>query len=327
MRHVYFISCFCFAAIMGLSACSPGPSGELEVAARNVQSGALGRTGDFAVVGSAYHGGSYWSVAEGERLFDWNHTQGETSLLLRTALSPDGGWAVTVDELSQVLWNTASGESAAYWRLPAEALSVALGRHGNVALLGLADGRALVYDLRRGGILREFAHGSAVNSVALSDDLGVMLTGSEDGKVRVWDSNSGQTRHQRQYSEPVQQVALSADGTRAVAAAKYDRVEVFTTADNQSLWQLPFNRERVKRGLNISAARFSRDGRYLLTGRPDGFVQLWDIDAQSDIYTWQLPKRKAWQPSASPVLDISFTTNPDLYRAMSGNGFIYTLSY
>ncbi|UTF58872.1 WD40 repeat domain-containing protein [Gilvimarinus sp. DA14] len=312
-----------------MTACTPAPapSAQLEVAARNIQSGALARGGDNAVVGSAYHGGSYWSLAPGERLYNWNHTNGEATLIQRSAVSPDGGWAVTLDELSLVLWNTQSGQSAGYWRLPAEALAVALGRHGNVALLGLADGRALVYDLRRGGILRQFAHSDRVNSVAVSDDLAVMVTGSEDGQVKVWDANSGELRQQRQYSEPVQEVGVSADGARALAAAKYDQIEVFSTADNQSLWQLPFNRERVKRGLNITAARFSADGRYLLTGRPDGFVQLWDIDGQSEIYAWQLPERKAWQPSASPVLDVSFTADPDEYRAMSGNGFIYTLSY
>ncbi|WP_020207502.1 WD40 repeat domain-containing protein [Gilvimarinus chinensis] len=310
-----------------LIACTPAPSEKLEVAARNVQSAALSRDGGYTVVGSAYHGGSFWSLTDGERLFNWNHSRANDTLIQASAISPDGGWAVTVDELSLVLWDTVSGRSAGYWRLPSEALSIAVGRYGNVALVGLSDGRALVYDLRRGGILLQLDHDDRVNSVALSDDLAVMVTGSEDGRVSVWDANTGKLRHQRQYDEPVQRVALSADGARVLAAAKYDRIEVFTAADNHSLWQLPFNRERVKRGLNISAARFSVDGRYLLTGRPDGFVQLWDIDGQAEVYTWQLPERKMWQPSASPVMALSFTPSPDQYRAVSGNGFVYTLSY
>lgn len=329
MRNIPYLRFLCLSLCSVLVACTPapGPSSELEVAARNVQSAALSRAGDYAAVGSAYHGGSFWSVSDGERLYNWNHTGGETSLIQRSAISPDGGWAVTVDELSLVLWDTTSGQSAGYWRLPAQALDIALGRRGNVALVGLSDGRALVYDLRRGGILLQFAHDDRVNSVAVSDDLTVMATGSEDGRVSVWDANTGDLRHQREYDEPVQQVALSADGGRVLAAAKYDRVEIFTADDNQLVWQLPFSRERIKRGLNIGAARFSLDGRYLLTGRPDGFVQLWDIDGQAEVYAWQLPERKMWQPSASPVMALSFTPNPDQYRAVSGNGFVYTLSY
>ncbi|MDO3381437.1 WD40 repeat domain-containing protein [Gilvimarinus algae] len=316
-------------SLPALLSCSPdpGPSAELEVAARSVQSGALAPDGTQAVIGSVYHGGSFWQLAERERLFNWNHSQSDMTLLLATAISPDGGWAATVDEQSLVLWNTREGQAAGFWRIPAEVLSVALGRYGNVALLGLGDGRGALYDVRGGGIFRSFAHEGRVNDVAVSDDLSVTLTGGEDFRVKVWDTQTGELRFERLYNEPVQEVALSGDGRRALAAAKYDRVEIFTTDTNQSLWQLPFANERVKRGLNITAARFSDDATYLLTGRPDGLVQLWDIDGQSEVYRWQLPKRKQWQPSATAVIDISFTDDPNRYRAISSNGFVYTLTY
>lgn len=312
-----------------VTACSPAhePSGALEVAARTVQSGALSRDGNWAVVGSVYHGGSYWNLSESERLFNWNHSEALSTLILAADISPDGGWAATVDEQSLVLWNTQSGRSHGFWRLTSEVNSIALGRHGNVALLGMVDGRAAFYNVRGGGVYQSFEHQGGVNSVAVSDDLSRALTGGEDFAARLWDSQSGKLLMERRYSEPVQLVALTGDGRRAMIAAQYDKVEIIDLATQQPLWQLPFHKEKVLRGLSVTAARFSDDGQYLLTGRPDGRVQLWDIDGQSELYAWQLPKRRAWQPTANAVMDVSFTGRGNQFRAIGSNGFVFTLTY
>ncbi|MDO3388681.1 hypothetical protein QWI17_22735 [Gilvimarinus sp. SDUM040013] len=312
-----------------LTACSPVPEpvDALEVAARTVQAGALSRDGDSAAIGSVYHGASYWDLATQARLFSWNHSEAPDTLVLATDISPDGGWAATVDEQSLVLWNTQTGRSHGFWRLTADVTSVALGRHGNVALLGMLDGRAAFYNVRGGGVYQSFEHAGGVNTVAVTDDLSRALTGGEDFAARLWDSQTGELIMERLYSEPVQLVALTPAGDRAMVAAQYDRVEIIDVASQQALWQLPFTKEKMMRGLSVTAARFSDDGRYLLTGRPDGRVQLWDIDGQAEVYTWQLPKRKAWQPTANAVMDLSFTAFDDQYKAIGSSGFVYTLAY
>ncbi|BFM22429.1 WD40 repeat domain-containing protein [Gilvimarinus japonicus] len=310
-----------------LSACSPAPEAELKVANRSVQSASLARDGSHAVIGSTYQGGSYWQITPAERLYDWNHSSDTTRLLLHSAISSDGGWAITVDHQTLVLWNTATGESVAYWRISSEIRAMALGRFGNVALLGLDDGRAVLYDVRRGGTFGTFQHDAPVNAVALNDDLSLALTGSSDNAAHLWDTQSGKQLQQRNYSDPVQQVALSPDGKRALVGARYDSIELFDTATGELSWQLPLGHERIIRGISLSTARFSNDGAYLLTGRPDGRVQLWDIEQQQELYHWQLPKLSAWQPSPTSVLDVSFTDDTERYRAVSGNGYIYTLSY
>lgn len=314
---------------LGLSACTkaPAPLDELEVASRNVQSAALSRDGDWAVIGSAYHGASYWHLPDRERLYNWNHSDSLGTLALASSISPDGGWAATVDDQSLVLWSTETGASHGYWRLTSEVNSMALGRHGNVALLGMVDGRAAFYNVRGGGVYQSFEHEGGVNSVAVTDDLSRALTGGEDFTARFWDSQSGDILLERRYSEPVQKVALTTDGRRAMIAAQYDRVEIIALDTQQTVWELPFSKEKMLRGLSVTAARFSGDGRYLLTGRPDGRVQLWDIDGKSQVYAWQLPKRKAWQPTANAVMDVSFTDRDDQYKAIGSNGFVYTLSY
>ncbi len=312
-----------------LAACTPPPtsSAKLEVASRSTQSGSLSTDGSRAVIGSVVHGGSLWDLATNARLFSWNHSEGQPTLILNTAISPDGYWATTADKHTLILWSIDTGEAANFWRVPSEITSVALGKHGNVALLGLTDNRAAFYDVRSGGIFKNFNHNDRVNTVATSDSLHLSVTGSEDGTVKVWESNSGKLKYEHTYTEPVQLVALSADGKVALVSAKYDRVDIFDTTSEEVLWQLPFKPEHMLRGINVTAAMFSPDNNYLLTGRPDGFVELWDIEQKIQVHRWLLPKRKKWQPSAAAVISVSFTKEPNHYMAISSDGFVHTLTH
>lgn len=303
------------------------PGHSLEVAARTVHSGALSRDGRLAVVGSALHGGSLWQVQTRERRYDWNHHEGELTLLQATAISPEGQWAATSDGQAVVLWSIDSGEAHTYWNMTGEIRQLALGRHGNVAALALEDGRAALYDLRAGNRLASFTHRGPVNSVAVTDDLSLTISGGDDNRARVWHSDSGEALSEVTYTDPVQLVAISADGRRALAAARYDRVDVFDPRSGELHWRLPFTEERTRRGLTISSARFSEDGQYLLTGRPDGIVQLWDLAERREIYRWRLSGRRAWQPVATIVMDVSFGADPSEYFALSSDGFVHTLSY
>lgn len=316
-------------AALILCGCSrpPEPTQSLEVAVRTVHSGALSRQGRFALIGSAQHGGSLWQLSTRERLYDWNHREGDFTLLQATALSPEGDWAVTSDGQAVALWSIQTGQAEAFWNMTGDIRQLVLGRHGNVAALALADGRAALYDVRAGNLLASFTHRGPVNSVAVTDDLALTLSGGDDNLARVWRSNSGELLSEIAFDDPVQIVALSASGSHALAAARYDRVDIFDPHTGDTLWRLPFSDEHTRRGLTISAARFSDDGNYLITGRPDGIVQLWDIAGQTEIYRWQVTKRKAWQPVATIVMDVGFGSDPSEYFAISSDGFVHTLSY
>ncbi|HEY7885537.1 MAG TPA: WD40 repeat domain-containing protein [Cellvibrionaceae bacterium] len=317
------------AATLLITACSrpPPPSDSLQVAVRTVHTGALSRDGTQALIGSSQHGGSLWQINTRERLYNWNHQANEYTQLQASAVSPDGGWAITSDGQAVVLWSTSGGASAGFWNMTGQIRAMAMARHGNVAALALNDGRATLYDVRSGNLLQSFTHRGPVNSIAVSDDLSLTLSGGDDQLARVWDNNTATIISERQFSDPLQLVALSADGHLALASARYDRVDIFATDTGELVWNLPFTRERTRRGLTISAVRFSDDGDYLLTGRPDGIVQLWDIVNQSEIYRWQLGKQKNWQPVSTIVMDVSFTADANRYRAISSDGFVHTLSY
>src|SRR5690606_33032158 len=148
--------------------------------------------GDLAVIGSVLHGGSLWRLSDGERLFNWNHAEGELSTLLAADFSGDGQWAATSDLATLVLWNTSTGRAERFWTAPGQITSVNLNHTATLALLGLANDQAVVFHVQRGGILHSLPHGDAVNSVALSRDGRLALTGSSDSSAKLWDLTTGE---------------------------------------------------------------------------------------------------------------------------------------
>lgn len=327
IRHYSRLGLLSLASVWLVGCDRPAdPVASLEVAARSVQSGALSRDGAWAVVGSGYHGGSLWSLDNDQRVYDWNHKTDSDTLITSASFSPEGNYALTTDERTLVLWNRETGEAEQYWSSPSEILVSRLGPAGERALLGLADHRASLYNVRRGGILRNLHHSDRVSAVAVSADGTRALTGSDEGTSTLWNLETGEPIVHQQHESPVQCVALSPDGQRMLSSARYESPRLWN-AQGEVVWELPLPEERVKRGTQVTVARFSEDGDWLLTGQPSGRVDLWDLQQQAVAYSWQLPKRKAFHPTAVAVMDLAFTDNPDLYRALSSDGFVHDLSY
>jgi WD40 repeat protein len=313
------------ALLFWLTACdsTPTPTRSFEVANRGALSASLSDTGSYAIIGSAFEGGSLWRVADVERLYNWNHRAGEQSTIQSSAFSPDQRWAVTATTHTIVFWDLASGQATRFWNAPAEILDMALTPDGNYALLGLVDGSAVMFDIKRGGISRTFRHTNRVRKVALTADAKFALTGSEDYTAILWDVTSGAAVHTFKHAEEVQMVALSADGRRALTAAKYDKAVLWDLETGRAIGNIPLQATKIKRGLRFTAARFSADGQALLTGRPDEIVQLWDVEQLQERRRWRLPKRETLQPTGAAVLAVAFAETG--YVAVASNGFVHTL--
>lgn len=321
----FFLSAI--AALL-LTACTQdnAPEKTLEVAVKGLYAAAFSDDGKLAVVGSIYHGGSLWRLADGEKLYSWNHRQGEQSMLMAADFSPDGNWAMTASINSLVLWNTREGEAVRYWTAPGEVLSIALSSNGDFALLGLSDHSAVLFDVKRGGIKRTFVHGNRVRSVDLSSDGRLAITGSEDYTATLWDLASGKQLQQIKHDDDVQMVAISPDGRIAMSAAKYDKAVLWDTRTGDLLGEIPLGTEKLRRGLRFTTARFNSDGSQLLTGRPDEIVQLWDTASVQLVDSWKIPKRDKWQPTGAAVIAVAFDPNDNRYYAAGSNGMLHTLA-
>jgi len=313
--------------LLALQACEQAepPVHSLEVAAKGLHAAALADNGSLAVVGSIHHGGSFWRIQSEERLFNWNHSKGDYTTVIAADISSDNRWALTADPATMVLWNTASGEGTRYWSAPGEILDAELGPGASVALLGLSDHSAVLFDIQRGGIEQTLMHGDRVLSVAISEDGRLGLSGSEDYNACSWNLSNGKSLACLKHDNAVQLVALSPDGSLALSVSKYDRALIWHPHNGELIGELPLRAERLKRGLSFTAATFSPDNTLLLTGRPDETVQLWEIPQLIEVARWKLPKRNKWKPTSAAVLALAFSPVKNLFYAAASNGFIHQL--
>ena len=317
------------ALVAGLAACGSrdAPVASLEVAARGAFSAALSPDGRQAVIGSLLHGGSLWDIDSGERRFDWNHRAGTYTPITAVAFAPGGDAAMTAEDETLVLWDTAGGAAVTYFTAPAKVNAIALGPGGRLALLGLSDDTAVLFDARRGGILRVFAHEGRVRSVALDAAAKLALTGGEDRSARLWDVETGAELQRWQHDADVRLVALAPDGARALSVSKYDRAVVWDTSSGRELGSLPAFRARITRGETWTAAAFSHDGTRLLTGTTDRRVQLWELPAVERRAEWEMPRREDWKRSGAYILAVGFGAAEGACLSVSADGFVHRLRF
>lgn len=302
-----------------LSACGNDTEQSLSLAAQGVYAAALSEDGELALIGSMNHGASLWRRNSHERLFSWNHAQGEFTTLVSTAFSPDGSRAATCDPRTLVVWDTQSGKDMAFWGLPAAALDVALDNTGRKVLLGLEDHSALVFDAANGAHRHTFLHEGPVGSVTLDHAATVALTGSDDETARLWDLATGIERFRLPHNNPVRAVALSADGTLAFTASQNQRVRVWDATTGTAV------RTLYERNPGIISARFSADGSLLLLGLVNRTVELFDVASGKRAQRWQLSSKQPLKTSGRSVLDVAFGARSGQFFSLSGSGDVSTL--
>ncbi len=312
--------------LLTLSACDRGtpPATTLEAAVQGIHGAALSDNGRFAAIGSINHGGSLWRIKDGERLYNWNHKANAFTTILNADFSPEGNWAITADPHTMVLWSMKDGSSFRFWTAPGEILSISLAPEGELALLGLDDHTATIFDVKRGGIKRTFHHANRVRSVAFSNDARRAISGSEDYTASVWNVASGKAINSFKHNDEVHLVALSPNGKQAFSVAKYDRAVLWDVDTGKAIGSTKLNAEKLRRGMTYTAAKFSNDGRQLLTGRPDQIIELWDTRNLERLHRWELPKRDAWQPTSSAAAAVGFGSNGE-YFAVGSNGYVHRL--
>ncbi len=133
--------------------------------------------------------GKGWDALTGELLGGFSHG----SWVLGGDLSEDGKRAITcgVNRLAKV-WDattgahvvTLAGHTDVVWKCVFD-------RTGMLALTTGHDGRANVWDLRDGALLRTVEHGDILTSAEFSPDGRRFVTIGIQGRVKVWDSASG----------------------------------------------------------------------------------------------------------------------------------------
>jgi len=309
-----------------LAACDKAekPTDHWETAVQGLYTAALSSDGKYGIIGSIQHGASLWDMKRKERLFNWNHTKGDYTLLTSAAFSPDGRYAATASDRTIVLWETATGAPIWFWTAPGDILSMALTPNGDYAALGLASHMAVLFDIKNGGVKRTFNHNEKVRSIAVSADGSRLLTGSDDFTARLWDIQTAEVLQTWSHDNNVITTALSDDGRYAFSAAQADKANVWDANSGQLVKALPIKKGSYIMGAAYTSARFSEDGSKLMTGTNSQLMQLWDVKSGEQLKRWRITKKEQWKPTSAAVLAVAFSSEGK-YVAIGSSGLSYKL--
>ncbi|RDL43369.1 hypothetical protein DN730_15460 [Marinomonas piezotolerans] len=327
MKHTQnkVLKAFCWvSSVLFLVGCSAeGPSDTREVAVQGLYSAALSDDGTGAVISSIQHGGSYWKTIAGQRVFNWNHQQGEFSPLVSVDIDPSGDFAATGGARTMVLWSTVTGQSLGYWNTPGDVKALKLTRNGDYALVGMDDQTARYFDVKNGGIRQTLRTGAIVRSVDVTPDGRYGLTGDDKYNVTLWDLASGEAKYTWSLDNNIATVALSSDGTYAFGAAQLGQARVWSTLTGREVSKIDTGALQ-SRNVTISQAVFSADHRNLLLGQQNRRVTLVNTVTGNVSSSWDLHLKKILRPTSATVLALAFGSG-NTYYAVGSNGFINIL--
>ncbi len=302
-----------------LISCSSGtaPEQQWEMAAKGAYSATLSQDGQYLLLGSVHHGGSYWEIDKFERLYNWNHEADKMSGIVASAISDNGLFACTSDHRKIVLWNAKTGEAFWLWEAPADIRAMDLSNDGQFALLGLESYEAVLFDIKNGGVKLRLPHEGIVQTVDMSTDMGLAITGGDDALVKVWDLRNGKLIHSWRLNNQIKVVAISRDSRLGFAASHRGENFIWDLNTGEQVTELG------KIGGYFTSARFDKSGKQLLTGTSSGQVYLWQVDSGLAQTAWKLAPRKGWVSKNTQVLDVAFSG--EHYKAVGANGITYLL--
>ena len=176
---------------------------------------------------------------------------------------------------------------------------------GTKFLTGSGDGRARLWDITTGAVLRVFTgHTREVLCVAFSPDGTKVLTGSYDYTAKLWDAATGtELRTFAGHTEGILSVAFSPDGTKVLTGSR-DSTAMLWNADTG-------NNLRTFTGHTsmVTSVAFSPNGAAVLTSSFDKLAKLWNAETGALIRTFA--------GHTSAVFSAAFS--PDGTRLLTGS--------
>ncbi len=224
------------------------------------------------------------------------------------AFSPDGRWAAFASaDKSVVIWGVAEnrelrrciGHTASVW-------CVAFSPDGSRLLSGGKDGTVRLWETRTARELHQFTgHEDLVTCVAFGPSGRWAVSAGYDHQVIRWDLETGGADPNFTFDAPakyINAVAVSPDGDRCLVCAD-NNVYVADAKTGKVLRTFTGHTD------SVTAAAFSADGKYVLSGGDDRALRLWEADTGKPI--------QVFRGCEGGVKSVAFS--PDGRRVLSGS--------
>ena len=198
---------------------------------------ALSRDGSLLATGSDDQKVVLWDVASGRKI---RPLSGHTESVRAVALDHQSVAAkrcVSVgSDKAAIVWDVASGKRLHTLRgHDGTVTSVEVGPHNQYVLTGAADGKAILWDLESGTLIREFPHGDWVRAVAFSSDGKRVATACSDRSATVWDVKTGTSLHAFTHLKSVNTVAFALGDEQIWTGCADGSVKSWTDAGGSNL--------------------------------------------------------------------------------------------
>lgn len=230
--------------------------------------------GTLVAIAGGDGGTRVWTVATGARL---EHLVGPTGSVVDVDWSPDGRvLAGASRDQTARLWAVAGlvqvgGEIALLPGNAGGATAVAFDPKGARVATASADGGVRIWDARPDERLTILGrHRGGVAAAAFLSDGTTVVSAGFDGSARAWDA--GRRKQVAALQLPAAGTGVAVSPTGSVAAITDARGGVV-------LWDPRAEAADARRldARNVAVARFTPDGRTLVTGTRLGRVQAWDV--------------------------------------------------
>lgn len=231
-----------------------------------------------------------WDLATGRRV---QLLRQETQDVAALAVSPQGGRFLTGADDQVLLWEAAKSAPVTGFEQPgeipglgADVNALAWSADGRRALSG-GQGSLLLLDMEgvRPPVTLSLGYNHSVHAVAFSPDGRHGFSGDVKGNVQIWELAAARRLRILDHGPSVHGLALSPDGLRLVSGGSLHSVGG-DYRDTLKLWDWETGRLFHSFGhykKTVNAARFSADGRYVLTGGDE--LLLWEVETGRVVHT------------------------------------------